>query len=228
MDIKMIWVVQDRRNVFVLTIIDTFTRVVLHWRMGYRMTSAQVKAAWEHVIIEHLQPADILSQEVHIELRNDNGPQFSAAAIRSFLADNHIGQVFTHPYTPQENGHVESFHFILKKAIENQTFWSYNQLEERLILFYEKYNNRRIHSALAYLCPQIFWELWDENKIQRIELPKKKVKFKLLIPRHQISGHMSLREVPCSKSNPLDGGEVLQKKKCTSSKHSNLKWTTSV
>jgi hypothetical protein len=39
---------------------------------------------------------------------------------------------------------------------------------------------------------------------------------------------MSLREVPCSKSNPLDGGEVLQKKKCTSSKHSNLKWTTSV
>jgi putative transposase len=57
MDIKMIWVVQDRRNVFVLTIIDTFTRVVLHWRMGYRMTSAQVKAAWEHVIIEHLQPA---------------------------------------------------------------------------------------------------------------------------------------------------------------------------
>jgi putative transposase len=123
---------------------------------------------------------------------------------------------------------VESFHFILKKAIENQTFWSYNQLEERLILFYEKYNNRRIHSALAYLCPQIFWELWDENKIQRIELPKKKVKFKLLIPRHQISGHMSLREVPCSKSNPLDGGEVLQKKKCTSSKHSNLKWTTSV
>jgi putative transposase len=86
--------------------------------MGYRMTSAQVKAAWEHVIIEHLQPADILSQEVHIELRNDNGPQFSAAAIRSFLADNHIGQVFTHPYTPQENGHVESFHFILKKAMK--------------------------------------------------------------------------------------------------------------
>jgi putative transposase len=153
----------------------------------------------------------MLSQDVHIELRNDNGPQFSASAVRSFLADNHISQVFTHPYTPQENGHVESFHFILNKAIENQTFWSYSQLEERLILFYEKYNNRRIHSSLAYLCPQIFWELWDENKIQRIELPKKKVKFKLLIPRHQISGHMSLREVPCSKSNPLNGDEVLQK-----------------
>ena len=73
MDIKMIWVVQDRRNIFVLTIIDTFTRVVLHCRMGYRMTSAQFKAAWEHVIIEHLQTADMLSQEAHIELRNDNG-----------------------------------------------------------------------------------------------------------------------------------------------------------
>lgn len=84
--LEMIWVAQDRRNAFVLTIIDTFTRVVLHWTMGYRMTSAQVKAAWEHVIIEHLQPADVLSQEMHIELRNDNGPQFSATtAIRSFF-----------------------------------------------------------------------------------------------------------------------------------------------
>jgi putative transposase len=84
--------------------------------MGYRMTSAQVKAAWEHVIIEHLQPADILSQEVHIELRNDNGPQFSAAAIRSFLADNHIGQVFTHPYTPQENGTCGKLSLYFKKG----------------------------------------------------------------------------------------------------------------
>lgn len=211
MDIKMIWVVKDRRNAYVLTIIDTFTRAVLHWRMGYRMTAEQVKSAWEHVIIEHLQPADLLTQDVHIELRNDNGPQFSATVVRAFMAENHIGQVFTHPYTPQENGHVESFHFILNKAIENQTFWSYWQLEERLTLFYEKYNNRRIHSSLAYLCPHTFWELWNENKIQRIELPKKKVKFKLLIPRHHISGNMSLREVPCSKSDPLDGEKILKK-----------------
>jgi transposase InsO family protein len=209
MDIKMVWVAKDRRHAYILTIIDTFTRVVLHWTMGYQMTNTQVRSAWEHVIIEHLQPAEVLSRGLHIELRNDNGPQFCASNIKSFFEENHISQVFTHPYTPQENGHVESFHYILKKAIDKQVFWSFSQLEERLILFYEKYNNVRIHASIAYLWPHKFWELWNENKIERIELSNRKVKFKLLIPRYTISGNKSLREVPCSKSNPLDGDEIL-------------------
>lgn len=212
MDIKMVWITQDRRHAYILTIIDTFTRAVLHWTMGYRMTATQVKAAWEYVITEHLQPADLLSEGLHIELRNDNGPQFCASSIRSFFKENQIDQIFTHPYTPQENGHVESFHYILKKAIEKQVFWSFEQLEQRLVLFYEKYNNKRLHASLAYLWPQKFWELWNEQKIERIELPKKKVKFKLLVPRYTISGNESLKEVLCSKSNPLDGDEILQNK----------------
>ena len=210
MDIKMVWVARDRRHAYILTIIDTFTRAVLHWTMGYRMTSDQVRMACEHVIIEHLQSADVLSKGLHIELRNDNGPQFSAGKIRSFFKENHIKQVFTHPYTPQENGHVESFHKTLKNAIDKQLFWSFGQLEERLTLFYEKYNNTRIHASLAYLWPQKFWELWEKKKIERIALPKRKVKFKLMIPRYEISGNESLREAPCSNSHPLDGDENLK------------------
>ena len=209
MDIKMVWVVRDNRHAYILTIIDTFTRVVLYWTMGYTMKANQVKAAWEHVITEHLQPADLLAEGLHIELRNDNGPQFSAGLIREFFKENHIGQVFTHPYTPQENGHIESFHNILNERIEKQVFWSFRELEERLTLFYESYNNERLHGSLAWLWPYKFWQLWNEGKIERIEISKKKVKFRLLIPRHEISGNMSLREVPCSNSKPLDGDENL-------------------
>lgn len=220
MDIKMIWVAADRRHAYILTIIDTFTRVVLYWVMGYRMRAGQVKQAWEHVITGHLQPADLLSEGLHIELRNDNGPQFSATLIRAFLQQNNIEQVFTHPYTPQENGHIESFHSILGRSTANQVFWSFAELEERLTLFYEKYNNERLHSSLAYLWPQKFRELWDEGKIERIELSSKKVKFRLLISRHNISGNMSLREAPCSNPNPLNGDENLHNdKKCTGPKH---------
>ena len=49
----------------------------------------------------------------------------------SFFAENHINQVFTHPYTPQENGHVESFHAILKSALGQQPFWSLQELEKK-------------------------------------------------------------------------------------------------
>lgn len=211
MDIKQVYIVKDKRYAYILTIIDTFTRVVLHWSVGYHMKKVQVKKAWEQVIIEHLQPADQLSKGVHIELRNDNGPQFGATQIREFFQENYINQVFTHPYTPQENGHVESFHKILKDALGKQVFWSFSELEERLEVFYDKYNNKRLHGSIAYLWPMKFWQLWNEGKISRIEKGKNKVKFTLNIPYQAISGNGSLREVSCSNLNPLDEGENLDK-----------------
>lgn len=124
---------------------------------------AQIKAAREHIFVGHLKPANKLSQREQIMLRNDNGLQFSATAIRSFLSNHQIGQVFTFPYTPQENCYVEVFHLILKKAIENQILCSYDQLEERLIQLNEKYDNKRIHSSLAYLCPYKFLEALERK-----------------------------------------------------------------
>jgi len=211
MDIKQVWVVKDRRYAYILTIIDTFTRAVLHWSIGYHMKKAQIKKAWEQVIVGHLQPADQLSKGVHIELRNDNGPQFGATQIREFFQENNINQVFTHPYTPQENGHVESFHKILEGAIGKQVFWSFSDLEERLEVFYDKYNNKRLHGSIANLWPMKFWQLWNEGKIKRIEKGKNKVKFTLEITYQNISGNGNLREVSCSNLNPLDEGENLNK-----------------
>ena len=211
MDIKQVWITEHRGYAYILTVVDTFTRAVLHWSVGLNMKKRQVKEAWEQVIIEHLQPADQLSKGVHVELRNDNGPQFGATQIREFFQENYINQVFTHPYTPQENGHVESFHKILKDALGKQVFWSLSQLEERLEVFYHKYNNKRLHGSIASLWPMKFWELWNEGKINRIEKGKNKVKFTLTTPYHLISGNGNLREVSCSNLNPLDEGEDLEK-----------------
>lgn len=211
MDIKFVWVVQERRHAYILTVIDTFTRAVLYRGLGFTMKSAQVKRAWEFIIVTHLQPADLLRKKIHIEVRNDNGPQFSSKMIRQFFEQNYLNQVFTHPYTPQENGHIESFHSILSKAIETQVFWDLPELETFLILFYEKYNNHRIHASIANLSPRLFWELWEDGKITRTVLKNKKVKFKLTIPYQQLSGKMNLREVPCLNSSEFDTQKNLQK-----------------
>ncbi|WP_035807031.1 DDE-type integrase/transposase/recombinase [Lunatimonas lonarensis] len=212
MDIKQVWITRDRRHAYILTVIDTFTRAVLHWQLGFHMKKEQVKWAWESIIAEHLQPADLLARGIHVELRNDNGSQFGAGLIREFFRENYINQVFTHPYTPQENGHVESFHNILNQALKHQVFWSIDELEGRLATFYDSYNNRRVHASIAYLWPMKFWELWDQEKIDRMEKGKNKVKFKLKIPYQTISGNGSLREVSCSNLNPLNGGENLPDK----------------
>ena len=78
MDIKYFYVEQRRGYAFVLTIIDTFTRVVLNWRAGYSIRQEQVKQLWSDVIVNYLQPANLLGRRLDIEIRNDNGKQFSA------------------------------------------------------------------------------------------------------------------------------------------------------
>ena len=81
------------------------------------------------------------------------------------------------------------------------------ELIARLTIFYEKYNNVRLHGSIANLSPRVFWDLWQEGNITRRVLKNKKVKFNLNIPYQQLSGNMNLREVPCSHSKTLDGFE---------------------
>jgi len=187
MDIKFLWIEEHKKHAYILTVIDVFTRVVLHWHIGFSITQHTVKRIWESIIIDHLQPNDMLKKEITIEVRNDNDPRFSAKMVQDFFKENHLNQVFTHPYTPQENGHIESFHAILGKSLDQRHFESLEQAEIYLTLFYTKYNNVRLHGSIANLPPMIFWKQWELGNIKRIELANKKIKFKLLIPYHKIS-----------------------------------------
>ncbi|MFA7616560.1 MAG: integrase core domain-containing protein [Weeksellaceae bacterium] len=185
MDIKMVWVERDRRFAYILNVIDTFTRKLLHQIVGFSITSNRVKQAWGHIVTHHLQPNDSLNKKIHIEIRNDNDKRFSAKIVQEFFKENYLNQIFTHPYTPQENGHVESFHAILGNHLKRFTFWSLDELEQDLIVFMEKYNNQRLHGSLAHLAPNDFELLWQQNLIQtKIDEKQRKIAFKLTIPRH--------------------------------------------
>ena len=192
MDIKMFWVEEHRRHAFVLTIIDTFTRVALAHEVGYSMKWTTVAKAWEDVITNHLQPADLLAKDIHVEVRSDNGPQFLATRLREFMADNHLSQVYTHPYTPQENGHVESFHSIISRALQYDRFMTLKQLEQRLIIFYENYNNSRVHSATAMLPPGVFWQAYEAGLVTSRKGKRDKLIFSLTIPRYLVKQELGL------------------------------------
>jgi transposase InsO family protein len=211
MDIKFVWVEQHRRHAYIFTVIDTFTRVVLYWQSAYQFKQDQVKRAWESIIENYLQPFDCLNRNIHIEIRNDNDSRFAAKAVQQFFLDNKLNQVFTHPYTPQENGHIESFHAILSRMLNRFSFWSLEQLDFRLKLFYEKYNYARIHSSIAFVPPMTFWYCWQLGVVNtKINDKSKTLKFTLTIPYNKLSGIMSQREVPCLQPTTLNGLEDAQ------------------
>ena len=192
MDIKYVYVPGLGRNAFVLTIIDTFTRMVLGWKVGFSMTCMEVKQLWEAVIEEHLQGADLLARGLKVTVRSDNGAQFLAKIVREFLAHNHLLQENTHPYTPQENGHIESFHAILAKALDGYEFENLGHLEETLKDFYQFYNEQRIHSSICHLPPSIFWEAFENGLVQVLE-GKKNMKYRLLEKRQHLLQKLTFR-----------------------------------
>jgi len=68
-------------------------------------------------------------------------------------------------------------------------------LKQNLILFYEQYNNTRIHGSIAYTSPRTFWDLWKQNLIEKkVNKKQRKIKFKLKIPYHQINQHTGNNE----------------------------------
>jgi len=181
MDIKYVWIEDRGKYGYILTVIDTFTRYVLAWRVGASMREAQVKQVWDQIIIEYLQPANLLEKKIDIEVRNDNGRQFASKMIQAYFQANHLNQVFTHPYTPEENAHVERFHRTLGKSLKKESFKDLKQVQIRLERFYKTYNNNRQHGSIAMLSPSMFWALFEDNQIKVTQLPKKRLKFSLKI-----------------------------------------------
>lgn len=197
MDIKFQWVVEFQRYAFILTVIDCFTRKVHYWSVGYSIKQTQIKAAWEHIIVNDLQPEGLIEKKLTLELRNDNDTRFAAKSVQKYFQDNHINQVFTHPYTPQENGHIESFHSILGRSLEKKEFTTLAELEKHLKYFYEIYNNVRLHGSIQHLNPNAFISLYKQKQV--IVRPHKKLAHRyeilLKIPHYMIKQNGQVREL---------------------------------
>ena len=59
--------------------------------------------------------------------------------------------------TPEQNGHIEYFHSMLKKEYAwPREFADIQEAKEALLAAFEDYNRRRIHSALRYMTPSEF------------------------------------------------------------------------
>ena len=207
MDIKFVWIEQKRKHALILSVMDIFTRRILEWHVGMSITQKTVKDVFTQVIMNHLQENNMLTKGINIEIRNDNDKRFSAKLVQQFFKENYLNQVFTHPYTPEENGHIESFHKTLSIAMGNQHFDTLEQLESRLAVFYNNYNNHRSHGSICGLTPFLFNQQWYKENIERlvIDQKRKKIKFKLLVPKYHLSGNENLKEASCSNYLPLNG-----------------------
>jgi len=165
-DIKYIYIRGDRRNAYLITILDVFTRKALVWDLAYSMKSKRVVELIDRLILQYLQPENLLNRGVSVTIRSDNGSQFVAKVVRKHLQENQIFQEFIKPATPAQNGYIESFHSTVEKLV-CQKFEFESLAHARTIFqdFYETYNNKRILKCLLFNTPDGFLKEWNDEKI---------------------------------------------------------------
>jgi transposase InsO family protein len=150
MDIKYVYVQGERRNVYLLSVMDIFSRKVLGYRVSGSMRQGAVIGLMDEVILKTAFPKEVT-------IRTDNGSQFIAHKVRDYLKGLDMEQEFTHVSSPRENGYIESLHSILEEeVIEKFEFESLEHLRNILDRYFRFYNEQRIHSGIGYKSPERF------------------------------------------------------------------------
>ena len=89
-------------------------------------------------------------------------PQYAGKKFRKAASLLGIGLKFIRIHTPEQNGHIESFHNTLKREyIWPHDFSNYQQAEAVISEAFRDYNRNRLHSALKYVPSAEFLASWE-------------------------------------------------------------------
>ena len=140
------------RPLKILSMIDEFTRECIALEVNRRITSEDVIGVLVDLFAIRGVPEFI---------RCDNGPEFIATRLRSFLAKVDVGTSYIEPGSPWENGFVESFHSRFRdECLACEEFTTLSEAIAVITQWRMTYNQRRPHSRLGGLPPAEFAAQW--------------------------------------------------------------------
>lgn len=135
----------DGRPFRMLNVLDEYSRECLAIRVARRLTAGDVQECLTELFCQHGVPAHV---------RSDNGPEFIAEGVRTWLGELGSQPLFIEPGSPWENGYQESFNGKLRDELLNgeifDSLWEAKVLTEA---WRKEYNQVRPHSALGYRPP---------------------------------------------------------------------------
>jgi transposase InsO family protein len=135
----------DGKAMRLLTIVDEHTRESLAIDVARKLNSENVLERLGWLFVHRGVPDHV---------RSDNGPEFTAQAVRSWLARLGVGTLFIEPGSPWENGYIESFNGKLRDELLNgEIFYTLKEAKVLIERWRRHYNQRRPHSSLGYRPP---------------------------------------------------------------------------
>ena len=135
----------DGKAFRMLTVIDEFTRESLAIHVERKLKSDDVLQVLSELFVERGPPEHI---------RSDNGAEFTANAVRDWLARIGVKTLYIEPGSPWENGYNESFNGKLRDELLNtEIFYTLREAKVLIERWRHHYNTIRPHSSLGYRPP---------------------------------------------------------------------------
>ena len=135
----------EGRALKMLTVIDEYTRESLGIVVARKITSDDVRECLTDLVVKYGPPEYI---------RSDNGPEFTAKAVRSWLGRIGVWTLFIEPGSPWENGYNESFNGKLRdEVLDREIFYTLREAHVIIEGWRREYNTFRPHSSLGYHPP---------------------------------------------------------------------------
>lgn len=128
-----------------LNVIDEYTRECLCIHVARQITANDVVEELTKLFVTRGTPR---------YLRSDNGSEFVAETVRTWLKRVGVGTLFIEPGSPWENGYIESFNGKFRDELLNGEIFD-TIVEAKVITerWRNTYNKIRPHSSLGYRPP---------------------------------------------------------------------------
>lgn len=142
---------------FLVTVLDAYSRYVVHWDLLVTMTAAEVR-----VVIQDALKKTGASPEIV----TDNGSQFTAKDFKALVRDFELEHIRIRTYHPESNGKLERFHRSTREALDEQELKNLARARDIIGRWVEFYNTERLHASLEYLPPAEYWAGEPETRIE--------------------------------------------------------------
>jgi len=134
---------------YLSTVIDDYSRYIIHWELCKSMEWIDVKRTVEAAV----QKAGLRKGQTP-KLLSDNGPGYIANDLQQYLDKNFgIKQIHGAPMHPQTQGKIERYHRSMKAVVKLHNYYCPSELETAIKQYVDYYNNHRYHESLQNLKP---------------------------------------------------------------------------
>jgi putative transposase len=143
----------DLIPVYLVTVIDCFTRQIVGWTLDRRCRASE----WIAAVRQGLEARGLTCKESceDLILRSDNGAQPCSNAFVKFLSHRGVQGQYTGYNAPDDNAYVE--HSVIR-TIKEEEIWgneydTFTEARDAIAAYVAFYNSERPHSSLNYLTP---------------------------------------------------------------------------